>query len=106
MCWTQVMLPPHLRFTQKLFPIAHDPSESFPSTKHSLRGRFIFDFMAVCVLSQLNMPLQVLLESEVIMGMIESHLFFHLTIRALCLLPKTFWSLWCEVPLVPLSVHI
>lgn len=87
----QVMLPPHLRLPQKWFPIAHDPSESLPSPKHSLRGRFIFVFMVVCVLSQLNTPLQLLLESDVTMGMTESHLFFHLSPGAFCLLPKALF---------------
>lgn len=40
------------------------------------------------MLNQLNLPLQLLLESDVIMGMAESHLFSHLTPRAFCLLPK------------------
>ena len=98
---------PHPTFTQKLFPIAHDPSESFPRTKHSLRGKFIFVFMVVCVLSQLKLPLQLFLESDATVGRTESHLFFHLTPGTFCLLPKTmFYSLWCEAPYAPFGVHV
>lgn len=78
----------HLGFPQKWFPVTHDSSESLCSTKHSLRGRFVFILMAVCVLNQLNLPLQLLFESDVIMGRTESHLLFHLTPGAFCLLPK------------------
>lgn len=79
--WTQVMPPPCPGFTQNWFPIAHDPSGSFPNTVWQVTGEVLIFaggklisvlVVAACVLGHLGSLQQLPLEYEVIMDMTES----------------------------------